>query len=111
MAVTLTSQERAIQRRLSFRPTGQGTPQWLSAAQPQPNDRSRTKAFVTESAVCRVAVTGGTSSPKAKMRLGSTTEQVRGKSPEQSADLQFLHEFSDIVLHRHFPVRFPSREI
>jgi len=61
----------------------------LSAAQPQPNDRGETNAFVPCLALRRAALKGATSSPNGEIRVGSVAEKFEGKSLEARADLQF----------------------
>jgi len=74
------------------------TTNFLSAAQPQPNDLGEVKAFVPSWALCRAALKGATSSPNGEMRAGSVAEKFEGKSLEARADLQFRRRLSNIIL-------------
>jgi hypothetical protein len=67
----------------------------LSAAQPQPKDRSEINAFVPSCALCRAALKMATSSPwgEREMRVGSADEQFEAKSLEPHADLRLLRRF------------------
>jgi len=83
---------------------GQGTKSkqiFLSAAQPQPNDRGETNAFVPSWALGRAALKGATSSLKGgEAKVGSAAEQFESKGHKGSADLQFQRRSPSIIFQR-----------